>query len=92
MTAEHRIVAKKGANRGRVVWETMSDGADNHLWDCEVLQCVGADMLNADLIPVEQQLVRQLQVQQRGAPAREQGPRPYDTNPYGQPYFAHLRD
>jgi len=41
MASEHKIV---DAKNGRLVWTTVTTGAANHWWDCEVLQCAGADM------------------------------------------------
>ena len=41
MASEHKIV---DAKNGRLVWTTVTTGAANHWWDCEVLQFAGADM------------------------------------------------
>lgn len=41
MASEHKIFDAKS---GRLMWTTVTTSAANHWWDCEVLQCAGADM------------------------------------------------
>ncbi len=39
VSAEHRVL---DPNKGAYVWEPISQGADNHLFDCEAMQCAVA--------------------------------------------------
>lgn len=48
MASEHRVRDPKS---GQSVWQKVSEGNDNHLWDCEVLQCVMAWLLGASTLP-----------------------------------------
>jgi phage terminase large subunit GpA-like protein len=41
MASEHKIFDAKNS---RLIWTTVTTSAANHWWDCEVLQCAGADM------------------------------------------------
>lgn len=51
MTAERRVVIARGRYKGRHRWEPVTDSAANHLWDCEVLQAIAADMVEAYQLP-----------------------------------------
>lgn len=50
MTSEHRILEREG-NKVRMVWRPITKGLPNHLWDCTVYGCAGADMVRVDLLP-----------------------------------------
>ena len=56
MTAEHKVIDRKGKVE---VWERRTDKAVNDLWDCEVLQTMGADYFQARLIPPDQSVARE---------------------------------
>lgn len=43
LASEHRILDRK---TGKPMWVTLTSGAANHLWDCEVLQVAAADIAN----------------------------------------------
>lgn len=47
LASEHKVLDRKS---GSEVWRTVTSGAANHLWDCEVLQCAAADMGNFGLV------------------------------------------
>lgn len=53
MSSEHKIIVREGG-RQREVWRTISSGAANHYWDCEVMQFALADMMRVDIIPPPQ--------------------------------------
>lgn len=59
MASEHKVL-ERGQRDAK--WKPKTDGAKNHFWDCEVLQCVAADMLALAHAPLIQQ-------QQTPAPA-----------------------
>lgn len=61
MASEHKIIDRK---TGKTKWELVTSGARNHFWDCEVLQCVAADML---------QLGHAAPLKPTAPPARQQG-------------------
>lgn len=50
MTAEHKIVVRRGSLVSEQ-WVPVSDGAANHYWDCEVMQCVGANLARPETTP-----------------------------------------
>jgi phage terminase large subunit GpA-like protein len=54
MASEHKIIDRKS---GKMKWEKATQGAANHFWDAEVLQCVAyyAANLNAMAVRQEQQ-------------------------------------
>lgn len=54
MTAEHKIFDRK---RNEYRWVPVSLGEPNHAWDCEVLQCVAADLCNVNLIPKDYRFI-----------------------------------
>lgn len=86
MTAQHKVRGRTGAHKGRLVWMPIASGRPDHIWDCEVLQMVGADMLNADLLPPLEVLE-----EQRKAVAK---PRPTTSGartPDGRKYLANRR-
>lgn len=62
MTSEHRILEREG-RKVKMVWRPIAKGRPNHLWDCNVYQCAGADMIRVDLlgdhVPVTVEQVRQ---------------------------------
>jgi phage terminase large subunit GpA-like protein len=65
MASEHKIIDRKS---GKTKWEPVTSGARNHLWDCEVLQCVAADMLQlGHAAPLEPQQQEQSQSGERVA-------------------------
>lgn len=49
MTSEHRVLERVG-RQARMMWRTLAKGVPNHLWDCAVYQCAGADMLRVDML------------------------------------------
>lgn len=71
MAAEHKIF---DARRRREVWVPVSQGVDNHYWDCEVYQCAGAYMSNVAQIPPLNESIKQVQAQ-RSASAGSRKPR-----------------
>ena len=50
MANEHKVIDRKS---GRMVWQLTSQGAPNHFWDCETLQCAAADMANIAVTPTQ---------------------------------------
>ncbi len=50
MTAEHKVLVRKGGGRQVEEWQPISAGAANHYWDCEYMQFAMADMLRLDTI------------------------------------------
>ena len=55
VTSEQKI-PKRNRQTGKVIerWETKREGLANHLWDCEVLAAVAADMLGVQFWEEEQ--------------------------------------
>lgn len=47
MASEHKIMEPRTR---RLVWVPISSGARNHYWDCETLQCAGADMAGVSVM------------------------------------------
>jgi len=56
MSSQHKVMVRSKSGQ-RMIWETISSGARDHLWDCEVLQCVSADIVHANLLPTELELI-----------------------------------
>jgi len=52
MTSEHKIFDRK---RNEYRWIPISMGAPNHAWDCEAMQCAGADLVGVNTIPEDHQ-------------------------------------
>jgi len=48
MASEHKIYDPRA---GTWAWRKISEGADNHDWDCEVYQCVIAQLAGAGALP-----------------------------------------
>lgn len=46
MASEHKVIDRK---TGKLTWVPVSQGAANHYWDCEVLQCAAAEIANVAL-------------------------------------------
>jgi phage terminase large subunit GpA-like protein len=49
MTAEHRVLERVG-RQSKMMWRPLAKGVPNHLWDCAVYQCAGADMVRVDML------------------------------------------
>lgn len=49
MVSERRVFVKKNG-RKVAAWETVSDRIDNHLWDCEVLNIIAADVEGVEFL------------------------------------------
>ena len=47
----HHKVPKRTPRGIESRWQPVSANIADHLWDCEVLQCVGADMMHVSLLP-----------------------------------------
>jgi phage terminase large subunit GpA-like protein len=75
MTSESRVFTRRF---GRLfsTWEPMSSRAPNHLWDCEVLNCVAADSIG----------VRYLEGEELAAKAAPPAPGPA-RGPDGEPWL-----
>jgi phage terminase large subunit GpA-like protein len=69
MASEHKIF---DAKKRREVWVPVSQGADNHFWDCEVYQCAGAYMNNVAQIPPMKKSIQQRQQTQQQARRRRE--------------------
>lgn len=50
MSSEHKVLVPK---TGRFAWMEKSQGAPNHYWDCEALQCVVAQLAGVGTLPEE---------------------------------------
>lgn len=55
MASEHKVFDRK---TNRYTWVPMTDGANNHSWDCEVYQLVAAEIAGVVHAPNEQTLER----------------------------------
>jgi len=73
MSSEHKVAVRKGRHQV-YEWRPVSSGAANHYFDCETLQCAGAEMANVGLIPDEDTLIarRERSTQQTRRPAPRQ--------------------
>lgn len=67
MASEHKIF---DARKRREVWVPVSQGIDNHYWDCEVYQCAGAYMNNVAQIPPLDAAIKARQASQQATPRR----------------------
>jgi hypothetical protein len=79
MASEHKIaIRNKGKGRISYQWDTVTQGAANHYWDCEVYQAAAADICNVWLIPDETalQAQRQARVQQKQQQPQQQQQQP----------------
>ncbi len=52
MTGEHKV-----REDGRIFWKQKHKSRDNHLFDCEALQCFGAQIANVDTMPNDRETV-----------------------------------
>lgn len=52
MAAEHKVVVREGRKRAAERWVKRSDGAQNHYFDCEVMQAALARIARVDLLSI----------------------------------------
>jgi phage terminase large subunit GpA-like protein len=87
MTAQHKVRGKSGMHKGRLVWVPVASGRPDHLWDCEVLQMVAADMLSVDVLPP----LAVLEEQRRQLAQTQPKPKTGSRTPDGRKYLANKR-
>lgn len=71
MQSEHKIHDPKS---GTWAWVPVAAGRDNHYWDCEVYQCVGAQLLGVAMLPSPEQEQKSVEVhkqRQASSPPRD---------------------
>lgn len=62
MSSEHKVMDPKARTW---VWLPVSSGAQNHWWDCEVLQCVVAQLTGAHALPVRDEVTARQNIRRR---------------------------
>lgn len=84
MASEHRILVREGT-KTKMVWQPITKGLPNHLWDCEVYNRAGADMIRVDLLPPDDPTIS------TSIPAARMGMTPATRpvqNPHHRPYVS----
>ena len=61
LTAQHKVLIRTRSGE-RMTWEPIGSGVQDHYFDCEVLQLVGAEIVHANLIPDEDELTSQRKI------------------------------
>lgn len=70
MVGEHKVFDR---TRNRAVWKKVSANTRVEAWDCEVLQCLAADMANIGAMPAEPEVKPVNQKQQTSNPLHYRG-------------------